>query len=160
LSRRGRWKLPILNGIVQAPFLRIDGSLCETPGYDPASKLLFKAEGLFPPVPHQPSRAEALKALALLEDLISTFPFVGKADRSVALAAILTTMDRRSMATAPLFAFNSPVAGTGKSKLVDLCSILATGQPMSVISPGLYGRGVREVPECRIIGRRFRYLDR
>jgi len=77
-----------------------------------------------------------LKALVLLEDLIGTFPFVGKADRSVALAAILTTMDRRSMATAPLFAFNSPVAGTGKSKLVDLCSILATGQPMSVISQG------------------------
>jgi putative DNA primase/helicase len=136
LSRRGKWKLPILNGIVQAPFLRIDGSLCETPGYDPASKLLFKAEGLFPPVPRQPSREEALKALALLEDLISTFPFVGRADRSVALATILTTMDRRSMATAPLFAFNSPVAGTGKSKLVDLCSILATGQPMSVISQG------------------------
>ena len=136
LSRRGKWKLPILNGIVQAPFLRTDGSLCETPGYDPVSKLLFKADGLFPPIPHQPSREEALKALVLLEDLIGTFPFVGKADRSVALAAILTTMDRRSMATAPLFAFNSPVAGTGKSKLVDLCSILATGQPMSVISQG------------------------
>ena len=29
-----------------------------------------------------------------------------------------------------------PVAGTGKSRLVDLCSILATGQPMSVISQG------------------------
>ena len=34
LSRRGTWKLPVLNGIVQAPFLRVDGSLCETPGYD------------------------------------------------------------------------------------------------------------------------------
>jgi hypothetical protein len=136
LSRRGKWKLPILNGIVQAPFIRIDGSLCETPGYDPASKLLFKAEDLFPPVPHQPSREEALQALTLLEGLIGTFPFITKADQSVALAAILTTMDRRSMATAPLFAFNSPVAGTGKSKLVDLCSILATGQPMSVISQG------------------------
>ena len=121
---------------MQAPFLRSDGSLCETPGYDPASKLLFKADGLFPAVPQQPSRDEALQALALLEDLIGTFPFVTKADRSVALAAILTALDRRSMATAPLFAFNSPVAGTGKSKLVDLCSILATGRPMSVISQG------------------------
>jgi hypothetical protein len=136
LSRRGKWKLPVLNGIVQAPFLRSDGSLCETPGYDPASKLLFKADGLFPAVPQQPHRDEALQALALLEDLIGTFPFVTKADRSVALAAILTALDRRSMATAPLFAFNSPVAGTGKSKLVDLCSILATGRPMSVISQG------------------------
>jgi putative DNA primase/helicase len=40
------------------------------------------------------------------------------------------------MSTAPLFAYNSPVAGTGKSKLVDLCSILTTGQLMSVISQG------------------------
>ena len=72
----------------------------------------------------------------VLEGLIGTFPFITKADQSVALAAMLTTLDRRAMATAPLFAFNSPVAGTGKSKLVDLCSILATGQLMSVISQG------------------------
>ena len=58
LSRRGKWKLPVLNGIVQAPFLRIDGSLCETPGYDPASKLLFRADDVFPPIPQQPSRDE------------------------------------------------------------------------------------------------------
>ena len=136
LSRIGKWKLPVLNGIVQAPFLRVDGSLCERPGYDPASKLLSKTDEVFPPIPQCPSRNDALKALEVLEALISTFPFVSKADRSVALAAILTNLDRRSMATAPLFAFNSPAAGTGKSKLVDLCSILATGQPMSVISQG------------------------
>jgi hypothetical protein len=136
LSRRGKWKLPVLNGIVQAPFLRIDGSLCETPGYDPASKLLFKTDDVFPPIPQCPSRNDALKALEVLEALISTFPFVSSADRSVALAAILTNLDRRSMSTAPLFDYNSPVAGTGKSKLVDLCSALATGQPMSVISQG------------------------
>jgi hypothetical protein len=136
LSRRGRWKLPILNGIVQAPFLRLDGSLCEVAGYDKASRLLFKADSPFPKIPQLPSRDDALTALALIEGLIGTFPFVSSADRSVMLAAILTNLDRRSMATAPLFAFNSPVAGTGKSKLVDLCAILATGQAMSVISQG------------------------
>jgi hypothetical protein len=136
LSCRGKWKLPVLNGIVQAPFLRADGSLCETPGYDPASKLLFKTDEVFPPIPRSPSRDDALKALGLLERLISTFPFVSSADRSVALAAILTNLDRRSMMTAPLFAFNSPVAGTGKSMLVDLCATLATGQQMPVISQG------------------------
>jgi hypothetical protein len=136
LARRGKWKLPVLSGIVQAPFLRIDGSLCETPGYDPESKLLFKADGPFSPIPQQPGREDALKALELLEALIGTFPFISSADRSVALAAMLTSLDRRSMATAPLFAFNSPVAGTGKSKLVDLCLTLATGRPMSVISQG------------------------
>ncbi len=136
LSRRGKWKLPVLMGIVQTPFLRVDGSLCETPGYDPESKLLFKAEGSFPPIPQTPTRDDALAALGRLDNLIDTFPFISLADRSVVLAAMLTNLDRRSMGSAPLFAFNSPVAGTGKSKLVDLCSILATGRPMSVISQG------------------------
>jgi hypothetical protein len=160
LSRRGKWKLPVLNGIVQTPFLRVDGSLCETPGYDQASQLLFKAEGTFPPIPQQPNRDDALAALALLDRLIETFPFISKADRSVALAAMLSTLDRRSMATAPLFAFNSPVAGTGKSKLVDLCSILATGRPMSVIGQRLQRRRICEVPLGRAVGRRSRDFDR
>ena len=137
LARRGRWKLPMLLGIVQTPFLRVDGSLCEMPGYDAVSKLLFKADDqIFPPIAARPTRDDALAGLAVLERLIDTFPFISAADRSVALAAMLSALDRRSMATAPLFAFNSPVAGTGKSKLVDVCSILATGRPIAVISQG------------------------
>jgi hypothetical protein len=72
----------------------------------------------------------------MLERLIETFPFVGEADRAVALSALLTILDRRSMVTAPMHAFTSPTAGTGKSLLVDLCAILATGRPMPVISQG------------------------
>ena len=40
------------------------------------------------------------------------------------------------MATAPLHAFTSPAAGTGKSLLVDIAAILATGRPMPVIAQG------------------------
>jgi hypothetical protein len=137
LARRGRWKLPVLTGIVQTPFLRRDGSICEMPGYDAASGLLFLPEGeRFPPIPQQPAKADAELALAKLVDLISTFPFVGEADRSVALSAMLTTLDRRSMPTAPLHGYTAPTVGTGKSLLVDICSILASGRLMPVISPG------------------------
>jgi hypothetical protein len=103
LARQGAWKLPILSGIVHTPFLRADGSLCERPGYDPASGLLFKPDKeSFPPVPRVPSKDDALAALTVLEQPIATFPFVGEADRAVALSAILTALDRRAMATAPL----------------------------------------------------------
>jgi hypothetical protein len=54
----------------------------------------------------------------------------------VALSAILTILDRRSMTAAPLHAFTSPAAGTGKSLLVDVAAMLATRQPMPVISQG------------------------
>ena len=136
LSRRGKWNFPFLNGIVQAPFLRIDGSLCETPGYDLESKLLFRADDVFPTIPQRPSRDDAIKALKLLEALIGTFPFVSDADRSVALAAMLTSLDRRSMSTAPLFAFNSPAAGTGNRSWSISAQIMATGEKMAVISQG------------------------
>ena len=68
LARQGTWKLPILSGIVHTPFLRADGSLCEQPGYDPASGLLFKPDGeSFPPIPREPSKDDALAALATLD---------------------------------------------------------------------------------------------
>src|SRR5262245_63978059 len=67
---------------------------------------------------------------------MSDFPFIAPADRSVALSAMLTALDRRSLPTAPLHAFTSPAAGTGKSLLVDIFAMLATGRLMPVISQG------------------------
>jgi hypothetical protein len=137
LSRQGNWKLPVLTGITNTPFLRRNGSICSQPGYDPETGLLFKPDGqTFPPVPEQPTKDDANAALAEIDKLIDTFPFVTLADHSVTLSGFLTALDRRAMATAPLHAFTAPVAGTGKSLLVDLISILATGQPMPVIAPG------------------------
>ena len=146
LSRTGGWKLPELSGVTCAPFLRRDGSLCERPGYDPESGLLFKpGNEIFPEVPQQPSKADAVEALAVLDRLIDSFPFVSPADRSVALSAILTTLDRRSMTTAPLHAFTAPTAGTGKSLLVDVVATIATGRLTPVIAQG---RTEEEVDQC------------
>jgi hypothetical protein len=137
LSRQGHWKLPLLAGVVNTPFLRVDGSICETAGYDPDSYLLFKPENqVFPPVPQYPSKTDAAAALKQLCKLTEGFPFVDPEDRAVALTGMLTVLDRRSMTTAPLIAFTAPSAGTGKSLLVDLMSVLATGRLMPVLSQG------------------------
>jgi putative DNA primase/helicase len=138
LSRAGRWMIPTLLGIVNTPFLRNDGSLCEHPGYDPASALLFHPENqVFPSIPAAPTLEEARAALQFLDDtLLAEFPFVQNIDCAVALSGILTAFDRRAMATAPLHAYSSPMAGTGKSLLVDIASILATGDLAPVISQG------------------------
>jgi hypothetical protein len=67
LARQGRWKLPVLTGIIHTPFLRADGSLCEQPGYDPASGLLFQPDGQsFPSISPRPTKADALAALEML----------------------------------------------------------------------------------------------
>jgi len=71
---------------------------------------------------------------SVLRELIVEFPFVGVGSRSVALSAMLTAAVRRSLDHAPMHAFDSPVAGSGKSKLVDLASMIATGHEAPVIA--------------------------
>jgi hypothetical protein len=137
LERSGHWQLPVLAGVTNTPFLRVDGSLCEQPGYDAASQLLFEPNGrVFPAVPAAPTRADAEAALKHLETVIRAFPFVRKVDHSVALSGILTALDRRAMMTAPLHAFTAPAPRTGKSLLVDIASLLASGQLAPVIAQG------------------------
>jgi hypothetical protein len=138
LARAGRWRIPVLLRIVNAPFLRADGSLCERPGYDADSALLYiLARGQsFASIPAAPTRQQAREALDYLDTLFEEFPFVEKIDRSVALSLVLTALDRHAMITAPLHAFSSPTPGTGKSLLVDIASLLASGEVTPVISQG------------------------
>jgi len=137
LAREGQWRLPVLTGIINCPTLRADGSILDLPGYDAKTGLLFDPQDVqFPALPRDPDRDMALRALAYLKDLISTFPFVTEGDRAVALSAILTALVRRSLPTAPLHGFNAPTAGTGKSMLVDLASLIATARPAPVIAQG------------------------
>ena len=137
LVREGQWRLPVLTGITNCPTLRPDGTILDRPGYDSDTGLLFDPQGAsFPELPRDPRRTTACQALAFLDDLISTFPFVTPADRAVALSGILTALIRRSLPTAPLHGFNAPAAGTGKSLLVDLASLIATAHPAPVIAQG------------------------
>jgi putative DNA primase/helicase len=138
LARVGEWKIPELRGIINTPFLREDGSLCDKPGYDPASKLLFNPDGQsFPAIPSAPSKDDATKALKYINaTLFKEFPFVGDVDRAVTLSGLLTAFDQRITAAAPLHGFTAPSAGTGKSLTVDLISIVTTGNRAPVIALG------------------------
>jgi putative DNA primase/helicase len=138
LARAGEWKLPVLTGVSNTPFLRADGSLCQKPGYDAATGLLFKLDAQrFSRIPERPSKADALAALALLREPLRDFPFVTRADEAVALSAMLTGLDRCALRTAPpLHGFDAPVAGSGKSKLVDMVAVLMTGYEAPAIGQG------------------------
>lgn len=137
LAREGLWKLPVLTGIINAPTLRADGSLLDQPGYDAATGLLYDPQGrFFPTIPAHPDRGLALSALRFLRGVIETFPFVTGADRAVALSGMLTATIRRSLPAAPMHGFNAPTAGSGKSLLVDIASMIASGRPAAVIAQG------------------------
>jgi putative DNA primase/helicase len=137
LERVGLWKLPMLSAVATAPTLRPDGSLIDRPGWDPPTGVYYDPRGVaFPAVPRAPTRAEALAALDRLDGLIGSLDFVDEVSRSVALSAILTPLLRRAMTAAPMHGITAPVAGSGKSKIVDIAAILATGHPAPVTALG------------------------
>ncbi len=135
LIARRQWELPVLAGIIQAPTLRADGSILETPGYDEETGLYFNpGQTIFQPIPQHPSKSDAFAALKILRDLIKGFPFENAESESVALSAILTGLVRKSIRTAPLHGYSAPVMGTGKSLLADVAGMIATGKANCVIS--------------------------
>jgi hypothetical protein len=136
-QRVGRWRLPVLAGLINAPTLRPDSSILEAPGYDRATGLLLDAgDACFPPVPEPPDQAAAAAPLQTFDDLVATFPLVDRPSRTVALSVILTACVRRSLPTAPMHGFTAPTAGSGKSMLVDLASLIATGREAGVMAQG------------------------
>lgn len=134
---QGRWDLPFILGIVTTPTLRPDGSVIEREGYDSDTGILYNALGVtFPSIPSNPTKDDAMAALDFLKGPLRLFPFSSDVHRSVALSSILTTLIRRTLPTAPMHAFSAAAAGSGKSLLVDIASIIATGESASVTSSG------------------------
>jgi putative DNA primase/helicase len=127
LARAGYWPFPQIVGIITAPTLRPDGSLLDSPGYDPATRLYLAGPPILPPISERPSREEAMASLAGLDALLDEFPFEDGASRSVALSTLITPVVRGMLAHTPIHAFTAPAAGTGKSYLADLASAIVTG---------------------------------
>ena len=137
LAMAGEWRAPVLTGIVECPTLRRDGSLLTASGYDPESGLYVDYHGDPICVPDAPTQADALAALAVLKEPFTEFPFAeGDVDLAVALSGLLTAVVRRSLRTAPLFAFDAPVMGAGKGLIVNTIATVATGRAAPAISQG------------------------
>jgi len=142
LSRERRWAFPHVSGIITTPTLRPDGSLLAVPGYDPRSELYLLPSLQLPPIAASPTRQDALAGLEKLKHLFREFSFQDKDGKglekrlncSVAISALLTALLRGSLPTSPVYLVRASVAGTGKSYLVDVISVVTTGQFCPVIT--------------------------
>lgn len=137
LARSGEWRhIAPLRGFVEAPCLRDDGSVFDTPGYDADSELFFA--GAVPPGYETPgeTRAAASAAADWIVDLLDDLPFVSTHDKSALLAGIIMALVRRVLPSAPLIGITAPTPGTGKSMVADAISIIATGRRAAVIGLG------------------------
>jgi hypothetical protein len=120
----------LLRRVVRVPFLRPDGTVCATPGYDRETATVLVPSGLGElTVPSVPSKERTVMAAKfLMEDWLGDFPFESEADRANALAMMLTPFMRGSVPLSPLAVVNGLEAGVGKNLLADCAAILATGE--------------------------------
>ena len=149
ISSAGQWPFRTIAGVISTPTLRFDGSILSQPGYDPRTHLYLMSDVVMPPIPENPTRADAMRSLALLDDLLTEFPFVNEASKSVSRSAMLSTVARAMLDVAPAHGARAPTPGTGKSYLFDIVAMIALGEKCPVISVSSDSDGETEK---RIIG--------
>lgn len=129
---RGEWEnIRPIDGVVEAPTIRPDGSILDTPGYDESTGLVYIPNGEFLPIPDRPTLADAQAAAARLLDLVADFPLKSKAHHVAWLSGLLTVVGRFAIpGPCPLFLVDGNVAGAGKSWLCDLIGIIVAMREM------------------------------
>jgi hypothetical protein len=131
------WELPALQGVIEAPALREDGTIITVPGYDEQSRLFYaQQDGLdIPEIPDHPTADHIDVAVEMVHDTIADFPFVDAASRTNAIAAMLTAVVRPAIkGPTPLALFDATTAGTGKSLLSEVVSLTTSGREAAMFS--------------------------
>jgi putative DNA primase/helicase len=132
----GEWPFPPIQGLLTTPSMRRDGTLLTVPGYDWETGLYLAqpASLKLPPIPERPTRHQAETALADLLGLLGEFAFADEASRSVTLSLLITPIVRAAMPVVPIHLISAPSAGTGKSFLASLATVLLAGEHLSAIA--------------------------
>lgn len=142
LFDRGQWEgVRHLEGVIESPSLMADGTILDRPGYDSRTGLVYRPNADFPPIPTEITQADARAAAMAILSVVDDFPFAdiqddagerddgGIGHRAAWLAGLLTPLARYAIkGPCPLFLIDANTAGSGKSKLCDIVSIIATGR--------------------------------
>jgi hypothetical protein len=123
--------LPHLESLIRTPAFGKSGSLITEAGYHQAERLCLIPDTslTLPEIPTEPIPGQIAAARALLlDDLLVDFPFVPASDRAHAVAAVILPFVRRMIdESTPIHPVEAPTMGSGKGRLTNLISILATG---------------------------------
>ena len=144
--------IPALRGISETPILRTDGSLHQTPGYDPESLLYYAPSPNLdvPAIPDRPSDNDIAVSASLLNEIICDFPFDGAASKANTLALILTPVLRPMIpGPVPMAIIDKPQPGTGASLLAEVTAAVATGRSAGMVTAPT-GRNAEEEWRKRI----------
>lgn len=140
---RARW--PEILALVDHPLIDLETGVPIQPAYhsegngafdfyEAQRQIAFDFGGWsWPHIRNGYSRADAEEALGRLRDLWRHMPFAGEIDQAVALAALGTGVVRSLLPAAPLFVFDAPGPGSGKTLLTETIGIVANGAPPSCL---------------------------
>jgi putative DNA primase/helicase len=109
------WGFDALDGVVEAPILRPDGSILDQPGYDKTTLLYYAPDPSLrmPSIAERPAQVEIEQALKMINQAIDDFPFVDQANKTNAIAAMLSPIVKPAIdAPAPMALIDAPQAGT------------------------------------------------
>lgn len=120
-------RLPAVEGLLHAPFMRPDGTVCVDVGYDEPSKV-YLTSTMPIDVPHAPTAEQVAAAVALVDEFICDFPLATTPDRAHVFGLLLTLMTRHLMPLSPLMAIDGNGPGVGKNLLSECCVYIATGE--------------------------------
>ena len=124
--------LPRLERVTEVPVLAPDGSVHDRPGYDPSSRCFYEsANGLkVPRIPKRPGENDVDDARSLiLDELLVDFKFVSDAERAHAVCFMIEPFVRVMIkGSTPLYLFEAPTPGTGKTLLAECLAVPTLGE--------------------------------
>lgn len=132
MAARGDWMLPKVTGVVTFPVMRGNGTINNRAGFDPDTGLLFIDHSPNRPAPYPMDRKGLADALARIWEPFGSFPFDSDLSRAVFFSALLSTVCRPALPTAPAYLVRAYAAGTGKTLLSE-CLMLLVGAPLSAL---------------------------
>lgn len=129
-----RIDLPPLREVKTVPFFTPSGRLWSTPGYCREAEVYYQPELPLIIEDKPVTESDAKLAKAVLEHVIKDFPFDTEAAKAVWYSLLFTPFVRAMIdGPTPLFVFEAPKAGTGKTLLASLALEIAHGN--SVVQP-------------------------
>lgn len=123
-------RFPSLELVSESPFIRPDGVIVCTPGYDACTQTYYSPVGNLDgfQVPEMPTAEDVASARALIEEALSDFPFVDQSSRANAIAELITPEVRTAIkGNIPIGLIDAPQAGSGKTLLAGAAAEINTG---------------------------------
>lgn len=129
LIERGEWShIRPLDAMVSWPVLRPDGSIFDGAGYDARTRC-YSTTNTSIDLPPCITPDHVARAIALIDDVLSDFPFEQPAHKSSWYAALLSVLARPAVkGPVPMVIFDANDRGSGKTLLCDIIGGILTGQ--------------------------------